>query len=468
MKIKRRLTVIFSIIMVFVIAVPSITASAFEYTPTNGVDSNGKPIPIEYYSESVYMINLDTGETLVDVNGEQSRTPASLTKVMTAVVLLDKFKNEPEKLKTTYVSCGSEAFDELYGTGASTADIQPNEKVNYYNLLAALLIPSSCEAANIIAINVGGSINKFCELMNKKAAELKLEDTHFSNAHGLFANQNYTSCKDMATLCKYALDNYPAFKEIVAMPTYTMEATDYHPNGTAITNTNYMLAADTDYYYSPVQGIKTGTLDQAGRCLASYASYDGYNYLIVSMGAPINKRDEDVKKGKENPDSVFADDVVYYNLLDHISLYKWAFTGLVSTDFVNTSSEISEAKVEFGKDSDYITLKPANGYSRLWPSAISTDKVENKITVYDNIVAPIEEGDVLGKMDLVYNNEVLTTIDLVATGEVKRDEVSATLHVAASFFSSKEFIFALSAILLLVIIYTVVHAVRSQMKYIKK
>lgn len=468
MKIKKRLTTLISVIMIFVIAVPGITVSAFEYTPTSGVDSNGKAIPLEFYSESVYMINLDTGETLVDVNGEKSRVPASLTKVMTAVVLLDKFKDDPAKLKTTYVSSGSEAFDELYGTGASTADIQPNEKVNYYNLLAALLIPSSCEAANIIAINVGGSNNKFCDLMNQKAEELKMTDTHFSNAHGLFANKNYTSCKDMATLCKYALENYPTFKEIVAMPQYTMEATDYHQNGTEIKNTNYMLASDSDYYYAPVQGIKTGTLDEAGRCLASYASYDGYNYLIVSMGAPLSKREEDVKKGNENPDSVFADDVVYYNLLDHISLYKWAFSSLSSTDFINTSSEVSEARVEFGKNSDYVTLKPAKGYSRLWPNEISIDQVKQNITVYDNVVAPIQAGDVLGKMDLVYKDEVLTTIDLVATGDVKRDEVSAALHVAAAFFGSKEFIFAIGAIILLVIVYTTIHAIRSQMKYIKK
>lgn len=466
MKIKKNLTAFLSVILIFVIMLPT-TASAFEFTPSSGVDSNGNPKPISLYSKSVYMINLDTGEAIVNIDSDKSRVPASLTKIMTAVVLLDKFKDNPNDLKTTYVSAGSEAFDELYGTGASTADIQPNEKVSYYDLLAALLIPSSCEAANIIAINVGGSINKFCDLMNKKAEELKMTNTHFSNAHGLFADKNYTSCKDIATLCKYALDNFPTFKEIVAMPTYQMEATNYHSTGSMLTNTNYMLKSTSKYYYPEVKGIKTGTLDSAGRCLASYATYDGITYMIISMDAPMNKTAEDEKKGEEDPDSVFADDVVYYNLLDHTALYKWAFGNLVSTDFINTSGEVTEAKIEFGQNYDYVTLKPANGYTRLWPKYISTDKVEQKITVADNIVAPIEEGDVLGKMELVYEGETLTTIDLVATSSVKQNVFKAKLHVAKSFFKSTEFKVTLLAIIIILAIYTIIYVIRVQKKYMK-
>lgn len=467
MNLSKKLTSFISIMLVFLIAIPAVTASAFEFTPTSGTDENGNLIPLTLYSESVYMINLDTGETIVDIDSEKSRVPASLTKVMTAVVLLEQFRDNPEDLKTTYVSAGSEAFDELYGTGASTADIQPNEKVSYYDLLAALLIPSSCEAANIIAINVGGSISGFCDMMNEKAAELKMDDTHFSNAHGLFATKNYTSCKDMAILCEYALNNFPVFKEIVAMPSYQMEATSYHSEGSILSNTNYMLRSTSKYYYSYVKGIKTGTLDSAGRCLASYATYDGITYLIVSMGAPMEKQEEDIAKGEENPDSVFADDVVYYNLVDHINLYEWAFDTLVTTDFVNTSSEVAEAKIEFGKNSNYVTLKPAEGYSRLWPANVSTDQVEQKITVASDIAAPIEEGDVLGKMELIYEGEVLTTIDLVATSDIEQATFKAKLYVASAFFKSTEFMVAVLIIIIITAAYTIIYVIKVQKKYMK-
>lgn len=466
MNLKKKMISFLAVFYVFIIATSGVV-SAFDYIPTAGVDENGNPIPIDLYSESIYMINMETGEILVDIDSEKARVPASLTKIMTAVILLEEFEDNPEELKTTYVSAGSEAFDELYGTGASTADIQPHEKVSYYDLLAALLIPSSCEAANIIAINLAGSINEFCDIMNKKAEDLKMDNTYFSNAHGLFANKNYTSCKDMAVLCRYALENFQDFREIISMPSYEMEATNYHSQGSVLSNTNYMLRSTSKYYYSYVKGIKTGTLDSAGRCLASYATHDGVTYLIVSMGAPLEKQEKDYKKGEENSDSVFADDVVYYNFVDHINLYEWAFDTLVTTDFVNTSSELAEAQVEFGKNANYVTLKPAEGYSRLWPNNVSTDEVSQRITVARNVVAPIEKGDTLGKLELIYNGEVLTTIDLVATSDVEQATFKAKLHIAASFFKSLEFLIAIILIITLIIVYSIIYAVRVQKKYMK-
>ena len=139
MKLKRKISRILSMTLAIMLLVPAMCADAFNFTPTSGYDDDGKAIPLELYSEAVYMVNLDSGEAIVDINGEDERVPASLTKIMTAVVLLDKFKGDEQKLKDTYYSAGSEAFDELYDTGASTADIQPGEEVSCYDLLAALL-----------------------------------------------------------------------------------------------------------------------------------------------------------------------------------------------------------------------------------------------------------------------------------------------------------------------------------------
>lgn len=215
------------------------------------------------------------------------------------------------------------------------------------------------------------SITEFTDLMNEKAEKLGMENTHFSNAHGLWAQQNYSSCKDMATLCEYAISKYQVFRDIVCLPSYHMASTSYHSDGTDIYNTNLMLDSMTDYYYSYAKGIKTGTLDSAGRCLASYAEYEGTTYLIVTMGAPMDKLEEDVKKGEEDPDSIYGGDNVYYNLLDHISLYKWAFSSLVATDFVDKNSEVRDVKVSYGDGIDYANLKPANGFTRLWYRYIS-------------------------------------------------------------------------------------------------
>lgn len=467
MKLKQKISRILSMTLAIMLLVPAMCADAFNFTPTSGYDDDGKAIPLELYSEAVYMVNLDSGEAIVDINGEDERVPASLTKIMTAVVLLDKFKGDEQKLKDTYYSAGSEAFDELYDTGASTADIQPGEEVSCYDLLAALLIPSSCEAANIIALNVSDSITEFTDLMNEKAEKLGMENTHFSNAHGLWAQQNYSSCKDMATLCEYAISKYQVFRDIVCLPSYHMASTSYHSDGTDIYNTNLMLDSMTDYYYSYAKGIKTGTLDSAGRCLASYAEYEGATYLIVTMGAPMDKLEEDVKKGEEDPDSIYGGDNVYYNLLDHISLYKWAFSSLVATDFVDKNSEVRDVKVSYGDGIDYANLKPANGFTRLWPVDISVNDVEKKITVFDNVVAPVEVGDVLGKMELVYKGEVLATIDLVSTTKVERSQVKAKVKIAKSYFESSVFKVTLTILIALIVIYSVIHIAKIQKKYMK-
>ena len=467
MNFKRKLFSVISMLMVLVVTIPSASALAFEFQPSSGVDKNGKEIPIDIYSQAVYMENLDTGEVVVDTNSEEAKAPASLTKIMTAIVLLDHFNGDADTMKKTKVSAGTEAFDELYETGASTADIQPNEEVSYYDLLAALMIPSACEAANIIAINIGGSISKFCDMMNAKAKELNLSNTHFSNAHGLFANKNYSCCKDIAAMCKYALDKYPVFADIVSLDTYHMSATKYHKDGTDISNTNFMLNEYSKYYYPYVKGIKTGTLDSAGRCLASYAEKDGSSYLIVSMQAPLEKQATDDEKADGDSSSVYADDVVYYNLIDHINLYNWAFNTLVSTDIVSNQSEIAEANVQFGKDTNYVTLKPESGYTRLWSRNVSIDKIEQKITVADNVAAPIKAGDAIGKLDLIYNGEKLATVPLVATSNVEQNVLKAKLYVAKCFFKSFEFKIALLIILGIFVIFTVIYIIRAQRKYLK-
>ena len=414
------------------------------------------------------MENLDTGEVIVDVNSEKEVPPASLTKLMTAIVLLDELGGDEATLKSKMMSAGTEAFDELYDTGAATADIQPYESVSAYDLLAALLIPSACEAANIIAINVGGNIPRFVDMMNEKCGELGLKHTHFSNAHGLFTQQNFSSARDIAAICKYAIEKYPVFKELVESPSFMMEPTDMHPDGTYLVSTDYMINEYTDYYYTACRGIKTGTTDAAGRCFASYATEDGTTYLTVTLGAPMEKLPEDIKRGEEQPESLYADDVVYYNFLDHINLYEWAFNMLTQKDFINEFSEVRDVKVGFGKKLDYANLKPANGYSRMWPVNIDVEDVEKVITVKDHIVAPIEEGDVLGKMELKYNGETLTEIDLISTTKVERSPVKERIALVKSYFRSGTFKLTAGIVIGGIGLYCVMVFLMAQRKYLRR
>lgn len=442
-------------------------AEALCFTP-QVYDDEGQIKEVKLYSKNVYMVNLDTGEAIVDINSQQEVAPASLTKLMTAVVMLDELGDDEYTLRSTMMSAGTDVFDELYETGAATADIQPNEKVSAYDLLAALLIPSACEAANIIAVNVGGSVPKFVDMMNEKAAELKLKHTHFSNAHGLFTQQNFSSAYDIAEICRYAINKYPVFKDLVGMPTYTMSPTEQHPEGTYLISTDYMINENSKYYYSYCRGIKTGTTDAAGRCFASFATCDANTYLTVTMGAPMEKLAEDVQKGEKNPESVYADDQVMYNFIDHINLYEWAFNMLEQKDFINESSEVRDVKVGYGRKFDYANLKPAGGYSRMWPVNISVEDVQQIITVKDNIVAPIEKGDVLGQMELRYEGETLAKIDLISTTDVERSPYKEKKEIVKSYFRSN--LFRVTAMIVLggIGIYCVIYFMMMQKKYLRR
>lgn len=414
------------------ISMMTVYASAFTFSP---------PDNLTIYSEAVYLVNMDTGEAVFQKNADKQLVPASLTKIMTAVILLEQFKDDITALSTTYVSGTSACYDELYMTGCSTADIQIGEKVSYKDLLYALMLRSACEAANIIAYNVAGSLEGFAKMMNDKAAELGCTNTHFTNAHGLFWENHYTTAHDMAIITEYAL-TLPMFEEISCSQEYTMEATNFHGKPRLIVHTNYMMskANGGEDYYEYVKGIKTGTLDEAGRCLVSMALKDGYTYLLVTLGAP-----------QKNADGAN----VFYNFKDHKAIYQWAFSSLEYTDIIMGTEEKAEVPVEYGDGRDFVIVKPAQTYSRIWDRTVPLSSIHEVINLDKNVVAPVKAGDKLGTLELQYAGESLVTIDLIATTDLARSSRAETLTVAKSFIGSEEFFDAAKWSIGFFLIYTV-------------
>ncbi len=428
-KLRKFICVMLAAVMAAMAASSCVSAAGLSFAPD-----------FDVYSEAAYLLNLDTGEPLYQKNADRQLTPASLTKIMTAVLVLEQFSDNIAALSTTYVSGGYECFDELYMTGCSTADIQPGEKVSYKDLLYALMLRSACEAANIIAVNIGGTLSGFAEMMNLKAAQLGMENTHFTNAHGLFYENHYTTARDMATLTQYAL-SLPMFAEISCSETYEMEATSFHEART-ISHTNTMMskANGGDYYYEYVKGIKTGTLDQAGRCLASTAYKDGYSYLLITLNAPQYDADGNA---------------VMYNMIDHKAIYEWAFSNFEYTTVISETEEVAEVPVEYGDGVDYVIVRPSREYSRIWSKSVPPDSVHRSIELESNVIAPINAGDVLGKMELQYGGETLITVDLVATASVARSAEKEKIAVAQSFIGSDEFNAAAKYSLAFFLAYTV-------------
>ncbi len=392
----------------------------------------------DIWSEAVYLYNLDTHEAVFTRNPDERLTPASLTKIMTCVLVLEQFSDDISALSTTYWSGGYECFDELYLTGASTADIRNGEKVSVKDLLYALMLRSACEAANILAVNVAGSLSGFADMMNLKAKQLGMENTHYTNAHGLFWQDHYSTAHDIAILIEYAM-SLPMFTEIACSATYEMAETSYHEART-ISHTNSMMFKGSDYYYEYVKGLKTGTLDESGRCLASLAYKDGYSYLLVTLNAP---------QYDENGNSVM------YNMIDHKNIYEWAFSSFEYTTLIAGTEEIAEVPVEYGEGVDYVIVRPAEEFSRIWNKNVPADSLHRVIDLKPNVIAPVKQGEVLGSMELSYGGETMAVIDLVATANVARSEQKELLAVAQSFIGSEDFFNAAKYSAAFFLVYTI-------------
>ncbi len=429
----KKIRFVIPILLIISIIMPSY-AQALTFNPA-----------LHIYSEGVYMINLNEDQVVYQKNENELFHPASLTKIMTAVVVLEHFADNPEDMKTTKISAPSSAYNDFAGKNVSTADIRANEKVSYYDLLYALMLPSACEAGNIIAYNLGGkNMQNFVKKMNETAQKLGMTNTNFVNAHGLHDEAQVSSARDMAILAKYAM-TFPTFVEVSYAKDYTLPATDIHPNGTYIRHTNSMLHSSSSYYYKHASGIKTGTLDEAGRCLISTASKDGIDYLTITMSAPMRDENNNNK---------------FYNCMDHKTLYEWAYRKLSFEELLNEKTEIDNIKVEFGKDEQYVNVRPAEKFESLWSSESAKESIKQVVHIDDNIIAPIKEGQALGKLELEFNGEIIFSTDLVAASSVERDVIGYKLTVAKQFFSSNMMKIALVICVAIIILYTTLFALR--------
>ena len=227
------------------------------------------------YSESAVLMHLDSGEVLFQKNSGEKIYPASLTKLMTVLVILDQF----EDLDHT-VTLPGEVFDCLSGSGASVAGFLPGEQLTLRDLL-----PSGADAAMGLACATAGSEENFAELMNGKAAELGMAHTHFKNATGLHDPGHYTTVMDMAVLLRAGLKN-PDFRELLTTFDYQTEPTNRHPGGVGLRSTLSSLMDTPSPDGVTLLGGKTGYTEEAGLCLASLAEKGGKEYIAVTAGAP--------------------------------------------------------------------------------------------------------------------------------------------------------------------------------------
>ena len=239
--------------------------------------------PPEFHGKNAILVDANYDEILYEVGGHDKVYPASITKVMTALLTLEAIESGKLTAQTQITASATAA---TIPKGSSTANIKAGEVLTVEQLLYCLLLPSANEAAQILAETVGGDIDTFVGMMNDKAKELGCENTHFANPHGFHDPDHYTTPYDITLFMKAAME-YDLFQKIVTGPNYTIPATNLSEQRT-IRNTNALTSnwKYLGYLYSKGTGGKTGSTDEAGKCLVETAK-KGDTYLIsVVMGEP--------------------------------------------------------------------------------------------------------------------------------------------------------------------------------------
>lgn len=393
---------------------------------------------LETKADIVLLFSLDDGTVIFSKNADKTAAPASLTKITTAILTIENCEN-----LDTVITVPSYCITLLNGTGSSMAGLKAGEEVTVRQLLYCMLVKSANEAANILADYIGGgSIENFVSMMNDFAARVGAEGTHYVNAHGLDAEGQYTTANDLAKITKYAL-NLPVFTEICTTYKYTMPATNMS-NERNFVSTNWVINPNfKTYYYEYVQGIKTGTTSNAGQCIITKASKDGYNYLCIVMGAHA----EDVNNDN-NPDNMA--------FLETKKLYKWVFENIRLEKIVNTTDIVTVVDVKLAFGVDHVRLVPANDVTALVP--VGTDSGSVLVQVIESetpaqIKAPVKKGEVLGKAKVLYADTELATVDLVAAEDIKVSVILWALDGLYNIISSPIFIIIVAMILVVVVIH---------------
>ena len=271
---KKLRTLLFAITCTFVIALTTLSP----VTATDDAFDLGKNL----YSTNYIFLDADTGQVLSAKKQDEQISIASLTKMMTVLLAIENSSSLNQTVTIT-----DEMIDGLYEEQASVAGYVTGDTATILDLCYAAAIPSAADAANALAIQIGGSFEKFYQMMNDKAAQLGMDHTVFKSAHGLDREGQYSTVEDVSKLLRYALQN-PTFKEVFSTKEHTTQATTYYPFGIPLASTIWAYADTYGYNLTNLSGGKTGYTLQAGRCIAYWATVNDMNIIAVTAGASTN------------------------------------------------------------------------------------------------------------------------------------------------------------------------------------
>lgn len=401
--------------------------------------------PAPRHCRAAVLVDGDYGDVVYSYHADEKMYPASITKVMTSLLVMEALSEGPLTLQTPVTVSQTAA---TLPEGSSTAGIKAGEVLTVEELLYCDLLVSANEACNILAEAVAGSIPAFVEMMNAKAQELGMKNTHFMNPHGLHDEQHYTTAYDITIMCRAAME-YETFRTIVATAKHTVPATNLSEER-VLHNTNYLLRNPIKpyYTYNNAIGIKTGSTTPAGQCLASAATdADGRTFYCVVLGAETAEDDDGLR--------------VRFSFVESRRLLEWAFDNFQRMTLLDDTftSAIREVGVTLSDEGDYVNVQPSGRLEATVPNDFDPALVELRMDLPESVEAPVEQGEKLGSVSLYYDGKLYGTLDMAASFSVPRSDFQYYLREAKAFLDQWWVKAAIAGGLLLIVLLVVLFAV---------
>lgn len=373
------------------LAALALTAVFLTTAALSGFAVYAMPIQAAYPQESIYLFDADTGETLVEQNPDLPRCVASLTKMMTALLVLESGTDLNASI--TIPDSLTPELQSIRANRGHTIGLQAGETVRRIDMMYAMLLPSANDAASVLANDTSGSLAAFAAQMNVRASQLGCTATHFTCPHGLYDGGNYSTARDMAKIALACYAN-STYRQIADTASYRLPATELHPART-VTTTNKLLQPASGYYRSYAHGMKTGFTTQAGRCFVTFAQQDGHTYGLVVLGSDLNN--------------------IYRECSE---LLDWAFSSFADRPLVDTETVLTTLPLTKCRTEETVELYAANdlsGYGH------ADDEVTFDFSLPESAAATIKEGAVLGTATVYLDGYEMGTVDLVTHREYVSD-----------------------------------------------
>ena len=382
---------------------------------------------LEIKAKAAVLVDADEGRIIFGQNEQEREYPASITKVMTALLTL-----EAVELSLDQPITASAVVNDQDPEGSS-AGIEEGEVLTVEQLLYCLLLVSANEAADILAETVSGSREAFVELMNQRAQELGCTGTHFANTNGLHDVNHYTTAYDIYLFFREAM-KHETFMTITGSVAYEVPATN-KSEARELHTTNSLLSnwRILDYLYDGVDCGKTGSTPEAGYCLVSSCLRDGKRLVAVVLGA----------EGEGTHIESFSESA---------RLYDYGYDNF-SKQLVVSTEDVFRQPVALSKETDCVMLYPAENAEAFLPSDVTKDQLEQTVTLKNEVAdAPITRGQEMGTLTISYNGQVCVTVPLLAQADVSASRFLVAKAAVEEFLSRTIVKVGLVVLVLLVIL----------------